>query len=367
MRFANRVLRHRILVSATVFALICLSVPGLLRMDVSVDIADYFIEGDAALENQKRFEQIFGKTNFVGVLFESSDVFSSKSLEKINEIGDSLSKHIPYVENIYSIANLDYYELGSDVFKFNKDGKLSSSPSEQQNITSTIFEDPSLAGLLFSESRKEAWVMVPLSFEENQEIPDEFELGAMVYQTISDIPCESSMTITAVGASVYAYRKKAEMLDDLSKILLFGALVAIVLCLIIFRSRQAYFATLSLAIFSPVIVFGALGWLNLSADSAFISVPILLTFGVSIGNAVHINHFFRTNFNRTGQRKISVAYALDRTWRPILFTVITTITALLSFAFVQVKPIIWVGIVSAACMLVLYGLCMFFFPVVLSM
>ena len=367
MRFANRVLRHRILVSAAVFALICLSVPGLMRMDVSVDIADYFIEGDDALENQKRFEQIFGKTNFVGVLFESKDVFSQKSLEKIHEIGDSLTKHVPYVESIYSIAHLDYDELGSDGFEFGKDGLLSSSPSDQQSISFTIINDPSLAGLLFSESRMEAWVMVPLSFDEDQEIPDEFELGALVYQTVSAIPYDSGMTITALGSSVYAHRKMAEMLDDLSKILLFGVLVAIVLCIIIFRSRQAIIATLSLAILSPAIVFGALGWLNLSADSAFISVPILLTMGVSIGNAVHINHFFRTHFGKTGQRKASVAYALDRTWRPILFTVITTITALLSFAFVQVKPIIWVGFVSAACILVLYGLCMFFFPVVLSM
>jgi predicted RND superfamily exporter protein len=336
-------------------------------MHVSVDIADYFIEGDEALENQERFEQIFGKTNFVGVLFESPDVFSRESLEKIHEIGDSLIKHIPYVERIYSIATLDYDELGSDGFEFSKYGKLSSSPSEQQSITSTLINDPSLAGLLFSESRKEVWIMVPLNFDEVQEIPDEFELGALVFQTVSDIPCESNMTITAVGASVYAHRKKAEMLDDLSKILLFGALIALVLCIIIFRSWQAIFATLSLAIFSPLIVLGALGWLNLSADSAFISVPILLTMGVSIGNAVHINQFFRTNFSKTGQRKASVVYALDRTWRPILFTIITTITALLSFSFVQVKPIIWVGIVSAACMLVLYGLCMFFFPVILSM
>jgi len=336
-------------------------------MKVSVEIADYFIEGDEALENQERFEQIFGKTHFLGVLFENIDVFSRESLEKIHEIGDSLSKHIPYVERIYSITTLDFDELGSDGFEFSKDGKLSSSPSEQQSITSHIINDPSLAGLLFSESRKEAWVMVPLYFEEDQEIPDEFEMGAQVYETVSAIPSESGMTITAVGTSVYAHRKKVEMLDDLSKILLFGALIALVLCIIIFRSRQAIFATLSLAIFSPLIVFGALGWLNLSADSAFISVPILLTMGVSIGNAVHINHFFRTNFSKTGQRKASVVYALDRTWRPILFTIITTITALLSFAFVQVKPIIWVGFVSAACMLVLYGLCMFFFPVVLSM
>ena len=84
--------------------------------------------------------------------------------------------------------------------------------------------------------------------------------------------------------------------------------------------------------------------------------------GVSIGNVVHINHFFRLEFNRTGQMRTSVVYAIGRTWRPIFFTVITTITALLSFAFVQVKPIIWVGLVWAASIFVLYVLCMLFVP-----
>ena len=170
-----------------------------------------------------------------------------------------------------------------------------------------------------------------------------------------------------MGSSVYAYRKKAEMLGDLNRIMILGALLALILCIIIFRSRQAIVATLSLIILTPAMVFGALGWLGLSADSAFISVPILLTMGVSIGNAVHINHFFSSNFDKTGMRKASVIYAIGRTWRPILFTVITTITALLSFAFVQVKPIIWVGFVSAASIFVVYILCMFLFPVILSL
>ncbi len=367
MKFANRVLNHRIPIFAAIVILFCLSIPGLLRLDITVEIADYFIEGDDALRNQERFEQIFGKNDFVGVLFESNDIFSTPSLEKINEIGDRIIDSIPYAESIQSITDLDPRELGGNKFVFNEDGKLISSQSEQERTRTILINDPSLAGTLFSETRKEAWVMVPLAFKADTEIPNEFELGELVYRTISAIDCDSSMTITAAGLSVYAYRKKAEMLEDLSTVLMFGALVAFLLCLVTFRKRQTVLATLSLIIFSPIIVLGTLGWLNLSADSAFISVPILLTMGVSIGNAVHINHFFGSHFDKTGRRKDAVVYALERTWRPILFTAITTIAALLSFSFVQVKPIIWVGLVSAACILVLYGLCMLFFPMLLSM
>lgn len=366
MEFADRVLKYRIPVFAATLVLLIFSIPGFLKMDVTVEIADYFIEGDEAIEHQERKEEIFGKTNFVGVLFESDDVFSRQSLEKIHEIGDSIKSHIPYVESIYSIANLAYRELGREGYKFGKDGLLISSQSEQEACRSAILGDPSLVGLLFSESRKEAWIMVPLSFYGVEEIPNEFDLGELVYSTVSAIESETSMSITAVGSSVYAFRKKAEMLSDLSKIMILGALIALILCIIIFRRWQAILATLSLIILAPAMVFGALGWLGLSADSAFISVPILLTMGVSIGNVVHINHFFRLEFDKTGQRRASVVYAIGRTWRPILFTAITTITALISFAFVQIKPIIWVGLVSAASIFVVYLLCMLFVPIVLS-
>lgn len=361
-----KILKYRVAVFAAILGLLLLSVPGFLRMDVTVEIADYFIEGDEAVENQERYEEIFGKTNFIGVLFESEDVFSSKSLEKIHEIGDSIKEHIPYVESVYSIAVLESRELGRKGYEFNKEGRLQSSQSDQEDITSGIIGDPSLSGMLFSESRKEAWIMVPLSFYGVEAPPNEFELGELVYSSISSIECENSMLITPVGSSVYAFRKKAEMLDDLSRIMIMGALVALVLCVIIFRRWQAIIATLSLILLTPAIVFGALGWFGLSADSAFISVPILLTMGVSIGNVVHINHFFKLRFNLTGQRKNSVVYAIARTWRPILFTAITTITALLSFAFVQIKPIIWVGLVSAASIFVVYVLCMLFVPIMLS-
>ena len=366
MEFANRVLKYRIPVFATIIALFILSVPGFLKMNVTVEIADYFIEGDEALEHQERFEKIFGKTNFVGVLFESEDVFSTSSLEKIHEIGDSLEAGIPYADGIYSVATLSYGELGRKGYEFGKNGSLISSPSDQEACTSTITGDPSLSGMLFSESRKEAWILVPLSFDGLEEIPGDFELGELVYSTVLAIESGESMTITAVGASVYAHRKKAEMLSDLSKIMILGALVALILCIIIFRRWQAIIATLALIFLAPAMVFGALGWMGLSADSAFISVPVLLTMGVSIGNVVHIHHFFKLEFDKTGQRRKAVIYAIGRTWRPILFTVITTITALLSFAFVRIKPIIWVGLVSAASIFVVYILCMLFVPIILS-
>ncbi len=365
MNFPNRILNHRIPIFSAIVILFFLSIPGLLQVDIKVDMADYFLEGDDALEKQERFEQIFGVNEFIGVLFESNDVFSTQSLEKIHEIGERIKENFPYSESIHSITNIDSRELGRNEFVFDSTGKLISSQTGKENTIKKYLHDPSFIGRFFSQNRKEAMIMVPLTFKDNEK-PNEFELGKLAYRTIAAIDCDSNMTITAVGASVFAHRRKEEMLNDLSMILLFGALIALVLCIIIFRSRQTVIATLSLTLITPAIVFGALGWLHISAESAFISVPILITMGVCIGNAVHIDHFFRLHFDGTGKRRESVEYALKKTWRPILFTAITTISALLSFVFVKVHPIKWVGIVSATSIFIVYILCMLLFPVILS-
>jgi len=334
---------------------------------MTIDIADYFVKGDEVKDHQERFEEIFGKNEFFGVLFQSADVFSPQSLEKIYEIGDSITKNLSYAQTLYSIVHISSLEMGRNLFYFDEAGKLVSDQSGINKTTEAFLNDPSLLGTLFSEDRKEAWIMVPLSFPENESIPNEFEVGEMVFNVISEIDCDESMTITPVGISIYAHRKLVEMMDDLLIILIFGSLVAIFLCVFIFRSKETVIATLSLIVFTPVIVFGTLGWLGISAESAFISVPILLTMGVCIGNAVHINHAFQSNFNKTGKREESILYALDNLWKPILFTVITTIAALMSFLSVQIYPIKWVGVVSAGCIFVVYILCMLFFPIILSM
>ncbi len=72
------------------------------------------------------------------------------------------------------------------------------------------------------------------------------------------------------------------------------------------------------------------------------------------------------NFRTTGRRKESVIYAFKETGWPVLFTAATTIAALLSFLFVSIRPIRWVGLTAAAGIGVVYLISMFFYSAVLS-
>ncbi len=366
--FVQGVLKFRIPVLIASFLLLIVSIPGLFRMDVKVQIEDFFVEDDPILENQKEFRRLFKNNDFIGVLVESDDVFSRDSLELIKKVGDRLKETVPLAGDIVSLVELNNVFIGGLRLKF-KGSELTSSDDEVEQIRISYSQTPSLNGVIFSNNHHQAWILLklrpyPSAEEWTCENDPLFAVGQAAYDTVKSINSENS-TLTATGVPVYAFRKEAEMMKDLLRVLTIGSVVALILSILIIRSVQGVIGALMVLFISVLSVFGIQGWWRISADSAFLAVPMLLTMGVSIGYTVHISRFFTLHFRQTGKRKESIVFALHESGWPILFTAFTTIVALLSFLFVEIQPIRWVGLSSAACILSVYVLTMTLFPAIL--
>ncbi len=368
-RLAHRIPRLRIPILLAAVLVIALSVPGVFRMDITVDIADFFLEDDPVIKNQEEFRRQFGNNDFVGILVESDDVFSRDTLELIKLIGERLKDEVPLASDLVSLTELTRARSGGLLLRF--DGAaLVSSDDEVEAIRMSYSENPSLQGILFSRDHRQAWVLLKLEdYPPADDWPEEttplFSVGRVAYEVVQSIDSGDARLI-ATGVPVYAYRKEAEMMGDLTRVLSIAAFVALALSILIFRSVQGVVGTLVVIIISILSVFGVQGRLGLSTDSAFISVPILLTMGVSIGYTVHVFRFFSLRFRATGKRTEAVVYAIQETGRPILFTAFTTIVAMISFLFVQIRPIRWVGVTSASCILGVFFASILLFPSILS-
>lgn len=370
LSFGNGVLKYRWLVLAATVILSAAALPGLFNLDISVSIEDFFLEDDPVLKNQKKFQQTFHGNDFVGVLVESNDVFSRKSLETIKLVGDRLMKEVPLAKNTTSLAKFkDYFKRGRKL-RF-KEERLISTDREIAAFKKYWTGDESLVkGILFSTDCRQAWVQLTvLPYPERDKWPGKMDplsaVGKSAYDTVSSIKTDN-IRLTATGVPVYAYRKQTEMTEDLARVLAFGAVAAFFLALILLQSIQGVLGTMLIIAFSDIIIFGVQGWLGISMDSAFIGVPVMLAMGVSIGYTVHISRFFSLHYNKSGDRRASIIFALQKSGKPILFTAFTTIVALLSFLLVEIKPIQWVGLTSAFSILSVLILSIFFFPVIIS-
>lgn len=348
-------LKHRIASSIFLLIMAAISVPGLFHLDISVDINNFFVEKQEGVKD-------FQTGDFIGVLVESDDIYSRETLELIRRTGKILQRSIPLAKSPLSLTELENFHLGGQTLRFDGDILLSTG-EEIGRIRRDYSDIPSIGGTLVSKDFKEAWIILQL--EPYRAEYDQFEIGRIAWETFKSID-SGSARMTATGVPVYAYRKETEMMGDLTKVLIFGSLAALVLSALILRSFRGVAGAILVIAVSVLIVFGIQGWRETTIDSAFISVPILLTMGVSIGYTVHISRFFNLYFRKTGHRKDAVLYAVQESGKPILFTAFTTIAALFSFLFVEIRPIQWVGSTSALAITAVCILTLLFYPLLLS-
>jgi len=368
--FSAAVLKVKWLLLLLSIALAAFSIPGLFKLDITVDIEEFFLKDDPVIKNQQKFRELFQGNDFVGVLHETDDVFSRESLELIKRVSDRLMEDVPLGRKVISLVDSGMPSMNGARLKFDR-GILKSPDYILKRFKEECVKNSSLKGVFFSDDHREAWIQLQLSpyppdNEWTGELKPMFAVGKAGYETVSSIE-SGNARLTATGLPVYTYRKEAEMMQDLVKILIIGAIVALLLTVVIFRNIQGIVGTFLVAGISIVSVLGIQGWMGISIDSAFIAVPILLAIGVAIGYTVHISRFFRVHFRNSGSRYNAVRFAMGISSRPILFTAFTTIAALLSFMFVDIKPIRWVGLTSALCILAVYLFSITLFPVVLSL
>jgi len=97
-----------------------------------------------------------------------------------------------------------------------------------------------------------------------------------------------------------------------------------------------------------------------------IMMPLYLGIAVSIGYSIHIFTFFKRHFLATGKRKEAVCKAVEETGWPILFTALTTIGALFSFHYVDVKPVRWIGSATTMLVAIIFLMVIIMIPALLS-
>lgn len=363
--FGNFLLRFRWIIIILLLAMAAITIPGIPGLTITVNVEDFFLADDPVLQNQERFHQMFHNTDFIGVLVESDDIFSRDTLELIHRVGSELQEHVPLAGDVTSLVTFSHPSMGPLSLTF-KDNTLLNSDTELEAIKEYFTHTEPLQETLFSRDGTEAWIHLTLKkYNSDKSSHTMFSVGKEAYNILQSIDTGNDR-ITPTGIPVYAHRKEAEMMQDLFVILAAGGVIALILSIIILHSIQGIIGTLLVIGFSVSSVFGIEGWLKMSTDSAFISVPILLAVGVSIGYTVHISRFFIHHYRDTGNRRESVIHAVSKSAMPVLFTAFTTIVALLSFVFVEIKPIRWVGVTSALAIAMVYLFSMTLFPIILS-
>lgn len=375
--------RWKILAGLLIVTVICCL--GLSNFSLALGEEGWFGNSDEITINTKKYEETFGNLNGIGVLVVKQgegDVFSEDMLKVIEKIGNRMRDEIPFADRLTSIVEVDIpvgndegfsivkpYENGipSDSAGLAKARDLVMRGSEKTNA---------LINSLVSDDGKETWISLSLHPFKGKELEEKYggdnaEVSTDIgYKLMNIIESEEfqnkGFKLYGGGMPYDSANEDRYEVPEYGVRVLCSIVVMLLFLAICLRNVFGVIVPAVATISAIATVFGAMSFFGEKADSALVTLPIVLGMALAVGYSVHYIKMFKLHFRRTGKRKESAIKCVEECGWPVLFTVLTTMASFISFLFVNMKPLEWMGKTSAFIVLAIYIYVTVLIPILLS-
>lgn len=375
--------RWKILAGLLIVTVICCL--GLSNFSLALGEEGWFGNSDEITINTKKYEETFGNLNGIGVLVVKQgegDVFSEDMLKVIEKIGNRMRDEIPFADRLTSIIEVDIpvgndegfsivkpYENGipSDSAGLAKARDLVMRGSEKTNA---------LINSLVSDDGKETWISLSLHPFTGKELEEKYggdntEVSTDIgYKLMNIIESEEfqnkGFKLYGGGMPYDSANEDRYEVPEYGVRVLCSIVVMLLFLAICLRNVFGVIVPAVATISAIATVFGAMSFFGEKADSALVTLPVVLGMALAVGYSVHYIKMFKLHFRRTGKRKESAIKCVEECGWPVLFTVLTTMASFISFLFVNMKPLEWMGKTSAFIVLAIYIYVTVLIPILLS-
>ncbi|MGE4587272.1 MAG: RND family transporter [Mangrovibacterium sp.] len=320
------------------------------------------------------FKEIFGNDNFVAVLTECDNTFSKQSLELIRELSNELTDSLSYAEKITSLTDIEFMvgtEYGMQIEQIVPE-EIPSDKVSLDSIRMKAYSKPNVAEKLVSKDGRLTWIILKLRTFPEDSVWQKTSTKGPDYITGEEteriITKEKYKAISprATGMPYISYKKQQYFAGETGRVMGLAFILAIIVLIFATKSFRGVIVPLITSISSIIIIYGTLGHIGYPVDSGMMSLPILLSFAIAIAYNIHIFSFFRKQITFHGKRKKAVTEALKEMGWPVLFSALTTMTALLTFLVIPMKPLRFVGVATASCVLLTFLIVILLMPSLLS-
>ena len=361
--------KHRwgFIIGLAVVTIICCL--GLPRLKLDNGEEDWFDNWEATKINQDHFESIFGSTDTLMAHIKAKNVFDPEVLQMIDDLGDELLNNVPYADSITSLMELSIpvgTEDGFEVTSPFEDG-VPSDPAELEEKKQFILSRESLINTLVSPDCTETWLIVNLEqySESLDEIKDIIAPPAMAI--FNDPKYQSDKwEIRPAGLSYTEYEEEKSIIVQCISRIAIGFVVMLIFLIIFIRSLRGVVVPAISTAGAILTTLGASAWMGIKGNNTMIMVTVLLAMALAVGYAVHYINSFKLYFRKTGKRKESIVMGVRDSGWALFFTVITTMGGMLSFLSAGIRPMRWVGGITAAAVFVVFIYTMILLPCLYS-
>ncbi len=375
-KFGEFQMRNRwtLIIVSVIFAAV--GIAGLRYLQPHNSRESWFLEDDRIEINTKKFEAQFGNNENLMVLIKAKDVFDPEVLKMMQRLGNELLDSIPYADELTSLVDMEISvgtEEGIQVINPFEDG-IPEDPVKLDSIRKLVLSRKALANKIVSDDCTETILMLSLNeFPPEEEWSKEttldplFQAGEPAVRILtSDRYKSDKYELKPVGMPYTETEERDFFQPEMSKRISAIFLSMILLLMLMVRSFKGVIAPVFTIFVAGMTVFGFMGWLGIGYDQNMVMLPALLLMALSVAYSIHLINAFKRFFRQTGNRKEATISAVEETGWPLLFTAITTIGSVASFATVGIPTITWVGLSCGAAVLANYLFVIVLLPIILS-
>ncbi len=350
-----------------------------IKIDTSTE--GFLHETDQSLLDYEKFRDQFGREQMLVIALNPPDVFDKTFLGNLKNLHDDLEKNAPYLEEITSLINARNTRgkkdelIVEDLFK-----NWPETAEEMEAIKQRVKDNQMYKNMLISEDltfttiviQTQAYSQKGNKEDALEEFDEEFDTK-IVDENVSPANEEKKIYLTdeengefvkaveaimkqhhfpdtkiyMAGLPAVTYFLKTTMLRDMRKFLTIAVITIGLFLLLLFKRISAPLMALFIVLLS---LFSTVGLMAFCGASLKLPTQILPSFilAVGVGDSVHILVIFFRRFDRTGNRKEAISYALGHSGLAVLMTSLTTAGGLFSFSTAAVAPIADLGMFAAA-------------------
>jgi predicted RND superfamily exporter protein len=340
-RLGDRVLlsivRHHILVTAGCLTLMAFGGWGFSRVQSTIKLQDRFLPGSEVLEDYRWLEENLGPMVPLEVVIRFDRTGPLDFLQRVQLVADVQReiRSLPHAVTTMSAADLTpRIPVGGGVRQVVQRRLLNRRLTDKRQTFVA-------AHFLAENDREQLWRITVRADA----------LGRLDYGSFADTlrrkiepllqGAEARATYTGVIPLIY--KAQRQLLQDLVRSFCTAFAVIAVVLVIVLRSLPAAMLAMVPNLFPAVVVFGAMGWIELPVQIGSV-MTASAALGIAVDDTVHFLTWFRRGFRDGWPRMIALRGSFQRCAGAMVGTTIICASGLLVFsasAFVPILHFAW--------------------------
>jgi len=329
----------------------------------------WFSEESQTLQDYDNFKDIFGNDESVSIIFKDENgVMNKKALKVIDRITQKLWE-TPYIARVDSLTNYQYVHtnpLDPDdiVVEDFIDDIDALTPAQLKEKAEIIPNEDQIIGRVISKDIKTTMIIARMTPKAGDN-PIAAKFLKEAIEKIAQEESASGYTFQFIGGPVLNMSFVKLGTHDATTFTPIVLIISMILLWIIFRRPSGMLLSISVVIFTFVIVLSIQILLGYKINNFTANMPVFIV-AIGIADAMHLFWIYLIGRRKGLDNIQSIHYSVNKNFIPTLLTSLTTAVGFASLGISEVVPIRTLGIATANAALLAFVLTILFVPAVLA-